>query len=210
MPLIHADSPLPAWCELEQYAIVKLTAGATYEFPAQGQRQKLLVGAGRCRIRYADQSILAEEGANLNLQTSDGQFTVEETLDDAILIHLCGHWGEELGGSGLFRARNSESPQDKGDPVDYAKQTNFDRHYHDCDEYWIFFAGRGLVASEGKFYEVAPGDCIATGMGHHHDILQVYEPARAIFFETTLEGQKRRGHLWEHTHGQAQPKADRV
>ena len=31
-----------------------------------------------------------------------------------------------------------------------------------------------------------------------------------FFFETTLDGQKRRGHLWNHMHGLAQPQADRV
>ena len=45
----------------------------------------------------------------------------------------------------------------------------FDCHFHDCDEYWILFAGRGIAVSEGKRYEVASGDCVATGMGHHHD-----------------------------------------
>lgn len=29
------------------------------------------------------------------------------------------------------------------------------------------------------------------------------------YFETTMMGEKRRGHLWEHTHGKAQPQAER-
>jgi mannose-6-phosphate isomerase-like protein (cupin superfamily) len=94
--------------------------------------------------------------------------------------------------------------------VDYAKETRFDSHYHDCDEYWIVFEGRGVAVSEGRSYEVGPGDCIATGMGHHHDFPQAFEPVRAVYFETTMEGQKRRGHLWDHTHGLAKPKADRT
>jgi len=95
--------------------------------------------------------------------------------------------------------------QDKGDPVDYPKDTSFDNHYHDCDEYWIVFDGKGIAVSEGESYEVGPGDCIATGMGHHHDFPQVFEPIRAVYFETTIEGKKRRGHLWNHRHGQAEP-----
>ncbi len=67
-----------------------------------------------------------------------------------------------------------------------------------------------MAVSERKHYEVGPGDCLAIGMGHHHDLPIVTEPVRAVFFETTLEGQKRRGHLWEHTHGPAEPRADRV
>jgi mannose-6-phosphate isomerase-like protein (cupin superfamily) len=211
MPLIRKETPtIPAWCEMEVYSVIELPAGRTHHFSASGPKQKLIVGGGRCRIAYAGQTVLAEEGANLDLLTSDGQFEVVETLDDTILIHMSGHWGEELGGSGLFTMRTSEAPQDRGDPVDYPKSTNFDRHFHDCDEYWIFFQGRAIAVSEGKQYEVGPGDCIATGMGHHHDMPQVFEPIRAVYFETTLEGQKRRGHLWEHTHGPAQPKKDRV
>src|SRR5690606_11814494 len=119
-------------------------------------------------------------------------------------------WGDEVGGSGLFSVHKSDAPQDRGDPVSYPKETNFDRHYHDMDEYWIVFRGQGVAVSEGKHYEVEAGDCIATGMGHHHDFPLVFEPIRAVFFETTLEGEKRRGHLWEHTHGIARPKAERV
>ena len=32
----------------------------------------------------------------------------------------------------------------------------------------------------------------------------------AVYFETTMEGEKRRGHLWDHIHGKAQPRAERV
>ena len=74
----------------------------------------------------------------------------------------------------------------------------------------VVFEGRGVAVSEGRLYEVGPGDCIATGMGHHHDFPEVFEPVRAVYFETTMCGQKRRGHLWDHTHGVAKPKADRV
>jgi mannose-6-phosphate isomerase-like protein (cupin superfamily) len=57
---------------------------------------------------------------------------------------------------------------------------------------------------------MGPGDCLAIGMGHHHDFPLVTLPVRAVYFETTLEGEKRRGHLWEHTHGPAVPWLDRV
>jgi len=49
-------------------------------------------------------------------------------------------------------------------------------------------------------------------MGWHHDVLSVKDdkPIRAIWFEGTLEGQKRVGHLWEPQHGKAKPRAKRV
>jgi len=123
---------------------------------------------------------------------------------------MCGRWGDETGGAGIFTVSKADNPSDRGDPIDYPKETNFDNHYHDCDEYWILFEGRGVAVSEGKRYEVGPGDCIVTGMGHHHDFPQVFEPVKAVYFETTIEGKKRRGHLWNHTHGPAEPKKDRV
>ena len=71
------------------------------------------------------------------------------------------------------------------------------------------YEGRGVAYSEGRRYEVGPGDCIATGMGHHHDFTEIFEPVRAVFFETAPEGQRRKGHLWEHTHGPAEPLPER-
>jgi mannose-6-phosphate isomerase-like protein (cupin superfamily) len=123
---------------------------------------------------------------------------------------MCGHWGDEVGGSGLFSVHTSDNPQDRGDAVTYPKQTDFDRHYHDCDEYWILLQGRGTAVSEGKYYAVGPGDCVATGRGHHHDFPVVEEPVHAVFLENTLEGRKRQGHLWNHTHGPAQPHPERL
>src|SRR5690606_21474727 len=128
----------------------------------------------------------------------------------ATLVRMCGRWGDMTGGSGIFGVTNSNNPSDGGDPVDYPKATNFDRHFHDCDEYWVILKGSGIAVSEGKSYKVGPGDCVATGMGHHHDFPQAFEPIKAVFFETTLRGQKRLGHLWEHTHGPAEPDWTRV
>ena len=99
--------------------------------------------------------------------------------------------GLAAGGSGIFTVANDDGRQDSGDSVDYPKNTGFDNHYHDCDEYWIVFEGRGVAVSEGKSYAAGPGDCIATGMGHHHDFPQVFEPVKAVYFETTLAGQRR-------------------
>jgi mannose-6-phosphate isomerase-like protein (cupin superfamily) len=211
MPLIKRQATsLPGWCELKAYEVIELAKGTSHRFTGCGQKQKLIVGSGSCRLRLGDGMVNAEEGANLDLATADGAIEVVEVLADAVLIFMCGDWGEETGGSGLFRVVQTPEVNDRGDSVDYRKETNIDRHYHDCDEYWIIFQGRGVAVSEGKHYEVGPGDCVATGMGHHHDFPLVHEPVRAVYFETTLEGERRRGHLWEHTHGPAQPRGDRV
>jgi mannose-6-phosphate isomerase-like protein (cupin superfamily) len=211
MPVFRSGEGLaPPWCQMTYFEIVELPAGASHTFARRSPNEKLIVGAGYCRLAFDGQTIVAEKGANLDLASAAGQFEVQETLSATTLIRMCGQWGAERGGSGLFTVTKSADPHDRGDPVDYAKETNFDCHYHDCDEYWIFLQGRGIAVSEGKRYEVKAGDCVATGRGHHHDFPQVFEPVAAVYFETTLEGQKRRGHLWDHTHGPAQPCLDRV
>lgn len=211
MAVFQSGSGLaPEWCELERFEIVELLPGDSYTFEQVLQKQKLIVGRGRCRIVVNGVSITADEGTNLDLERSDGRFEVLDVFQDATLICMDGRWGKETGESGIFNVSIDRSHLDRGDPVDYPKETTFDNHYHDCDEYWILFQGRGIAASEGKLYEVGPGDCVATGTGHHHDFPRVFEPVKAVFFETTMEGQKRRGHLWDHTHGPAQPRADRV
>jgi len=101
-------------------------------------------------------------------------------------------------------------PSNTGDPADYPRNTKFDRHYHDCDEYYILYEGEGVVLTENKLYDITAGDCVAIGKGHHHDLPIVRETVKAVFFETTLQGLKRTGHLWNHTHGPAVPEQERV
>lgn len=211
MPVFTSgEGQAPAWCELRYFDIVRLKPGQTHRYARAGRDEKLIVGRGRCRIEVAGQEVLAGERANLDLPPGEGVFGVRQVEEECVLVRMCGAWGGERGGCGVFAMNNSPDPQDKGDPVDYPKSTNFDCHFHDCDEYWILFEGRGLAYSEGKPYQVGPGDCLATGMGHHHDLPRVDEPIRGVYFETTLQGQKRRGHLWDHTHGRAQPHPKRV
>jgi mannose-6-phosphate isomerase-like protein (cupin superfamily) len=209
MPVFQHE-PDRAWCELRFYEIVELPPGASHTFERRATKEKLIVGVGKCTISYAGKTLAAEEGTNLDLREGDAPFVVTDIQTPTTIIRMAGHWGDEVGGSGLFSVKRSDHPQDNGDPINYAKETNFDRHYHDCDEYWIIFQGSGVALSENKPYEVQKGDCVATGMGHHHDFPLVHEPVRAVYFETTLEGQKRLGHLWNHTHNAAQPKLDRV
>ena len=202
MPVFRSGKGLaPDWCELEYFEIINLKPGQTHSFERIGQKEKLIVGAGNCRISVGGQVVDAERGANLDL--SGDQFKVLEVFEDAQLVRMSGRWGDEVGGSGIFPAWKMDDPKDCGDPVSYSKETGFDNHFHDCDEYWIVIGGSGIAVSEGVHYELGMGDCLATRMGDHHDLPIVREPIVAVFFETTLRGQKRLGHLWEHTHGKA-------
>ena len=211
MPVFRSGKGLaPKWCEMDFFEIIELPIGTTHEFGRMGEKEKLIVGKGKCQINLGDQNIMAEKGANLDLTSQDERFRVKEVMEPVTLIRMCGRWGDEIGGSGIFTANQNDNPNNPGDPVDYPRNTNFDNHFHDCDEYWILFEGRGIAVSEGKHYEVSAGDCVVTGMGYHHDFPNVFEPVTAVYFETTLEGEKRHGHLWSYQQGKAEPKMDRI
>lgn len=217
VPVIHHDrqDAFPAWCELESFAIIPINEPGTVTIPRRGRAEKLvLVNGGATLVTPEERDLAPGEVAELPTgqagdDTAPG-FTLRDAQPGTVVVHLAGRWGAETGGCGVFTVARVENPTDKGDPVSYPKETTIDRHYHDCDEYWIVVEGSGTAMSEETLYEVGPGDCLAIGMGHHHDFPLVKEPVRAVYFETTLEGQKRRGHLWEHTHGPAEPRLDRV
>jgi len=210
LPIFRSGEPVPGWGELHGFDIVDLSPGQDHRYERLAPREKLIVGRGACRVRVESEEHDATVGAQFDLSAPGVAFEAIEAREPTTLIRMAGTWGDDLGGSGLFGVRVSDDPHDRGDPVGYPKQTDFDAHFHDCDEYWIVFAGAGVAVTEGEHYDVGPGDCVATGMGHHHDFPTVSQPVQAVFFETTLEGQKRRGHLWEHTHGPAEPKPERV
>lgn len=174
-------------------------------------RERVMGTAGTSRVIHAAGSLVLKEGQFLDIDLlADPAYRLEPVSADAQAVRLCGHWGDDLAGCGLFRAQDEPDPADKGDPVSYRKSTRVDSHYHDCDEYWILLQGRAVVVVGGRHMDMGPGECVSIGMGHHHDMAHAPEPVKAVFFETTLEGRKRIGHLWNHTHGPATPHPERV
>ena len=61
---------------------------------------------------------------------------------------------------------------------------SFDRHFHDCDEYWLVFARPGPESWLAPTpYEVEAGDIVCTPTGTEHDIVGVHETLEAFWFE---------------------------
>jgi len=210
MPLFHGGmAEAPTWYELTDFAIVTLAAGEGRTFARRAARERLLIADGRCRVAFDHEEHEAAAGDKYLIPDDVAAYTVTAVAEPATLIPLGGTWGDETGDWGLFAVDEEDVPE-RGDPTDYPKRTRIDNHYHDCDEYYLILSGAGTVVSEGRHYQVGPGDCVATGMGHHHDFPLVTAPVRAAFFETTLGGERRRGHLWNHTHGPARPQPERV
>jgi mannose-6-phosphate isomerase-like protein (cupin superfamily) len=71
----------------------------------------------------------------------------------------------------------------------------FDRHFHDCDEYWLVFSGRASVLVGSQTHTVGPGDIVCTPTGTEHDVVGVYETLEAFWFESTTPPGGRIGHL---------------
>ena len=71
----------------------------------------------------------------------------------------------------------------------------FDRHFHDCDEYWLVFSGRARVLVGAQTYTVGPGDIVCTPTGTEHDVVAVADTLEAFWFEARTPPGGRIGRL---------------
>ena len=198
--IIREGDVFPAWSEKKSFSLRDLASNEPVRLLVTHPAARLLVTAGGCQASLGRRSQVLREGQFIDLEPGDLTL-VASGVAQAVLLE--GTWGIELGGCGIFRAQNVEAPADRGDPVSYRKRTNIDAHYHDCQEFWLLLEGRAEVVVDGGHIEMRPGDCLPIPMGAMHDMPDAPEPVKAVYFETTLRGQKRTGHLWQHTHGPA-------
>ena len=201
MPIFKEAQEIPsAWSELKYYSFEYVDKGESKSLKWRGPKERYIAVEGIVKIIYSNKENIIEKGKYFDLPAGEDCIITADN-EHAGVCRCCGNWGEDLGGTGLFPVMVAENPGNPGDPTEYERNVTFDNHYHDSDEYWIIFQGSGVAYSEGKRFEVGVGDCVATGRGYHHDFPVCHDPVCAVFFETTLVGQKRLGHLWEHTHG---------
>ena len=71
----------------------------------------------------------------------------------------------------------------------------FDRHFHDCDEYWLVNSGRARVLVGTHTYTVEAGDIVCTPTGAEHDVVGVFETLVAFWLEARTPPGGRIGHL---------------
>ena len=205
--IVRESDTLPPWCQLKRFSISTLDKHGVRIEP-KWPNERLLITVGSVNVVRQGRSQVFGTGQFVDFDL-DGTITVKAVYASAQVARLSGAWGPEMGGCGVFTARDSDSPSDRGDRVSYPKSTSIDSHYHDCDEYWILLEGRATVVVNNEAAEMKIGECLCIGMGHQHDMPHAPEPVKAIFFETSLEREKRLGHLWEHTHGPAVPAVGR-
>lgn len=199
MPLLKCSDPFPEWSELDFIEIINISTGEEKCLKQKSAKEKIFIGEGSCEI-FSDGKDIRMKRKDYFEIINSGKEVIIKTEEACTIIRVGGSWSDETGSSGVFTLNNSDNPKNIGDSVDYNHTTDFDNHFHDCDEYWIIFKGSGLAVSEGKRYELKPGYFLATKMGDHHDLPNVYEEIHGVWFETSLKGEKRAGHLWNHTH----------
>lgn len=209
MTIFRSDETPPSWCELERFEIISLSRDQSVSRRPDTRTERLIGTLGTCQLRRGGRTLLLKEGQFVDLDPQAGEWSMTGHADDSQFVRLSGHWGDDIAGCGIFRVREAP-PNGKGDPVTYPKNTAIDRHYHDCDEFWIVLEGTGEVVVDDRHEKIGPGGCLCIGMGHAHDFPLVEQDVKAVFFETTLQGRKRTGHLWNHTHGAAQPQPERI
>ena len=202
------DTP-PDWCELRHFTVDDVSAEGPVRQSRKAVREMLMMTRGRALVRAGEAAMVLRSGQFFDIPEACNDWSVEAVTDDAELLRFAGTWGREIAGCGLWALENDPEATNNGDPVDYPKQTRMDSHYHDYDEYWFILDGAATAVVAGDAQDVVAGDCVAIGAGHHHDMPMVQETMRGAFFMTSLMGRKRLGHLWNHTHGPAEPQPGR-
>ncbi len=211
MPLFRSGmGEAPSWCEVEFFEILALAADGPKSIVRQGRRERLFVVSGSCTLEEGSGCHDMGAGEVREIDDRGERYQLRARGGDATIVRLCGRWGAFTGPSGVFQLSNDEHPANAGDPAPYPRKTVFDNHYHDCDEYWVIVDGRCQAVSGGQPFDLRAGDCLVTGAGWHHDIPVVHSRVTGVYFEGTLEGQKRVGHLWERRDGPAIPQSGRT
>lgn len=200
MPLLKiSENNFPDWSEVKRITQLTIEANSSAAVTNSFPQYALFIISGECSIRTNGYEKIFLE--NDSLFSHKKNISIKTTAQKTELVIIEGNWNDEIGGSAVFKMSKNSIPRNIGDQVDYPRTNDFDNHYHDFDEYWIILKGSGLAVSEGVKYKFSGGDIVATRMGDHHDMPEVYEDIHGIYFETSLRGQKRLGHLWNHTHG---------
>lgn len=196
MPLINLkQQDFPKWSEIKFYKIEHLSRDNSKIFEKISPKLVLFIVEGQGWIKFSGEKILVKEGDFLPVNFD--KYRIAPMSSYVRFVTIGGDWGSETGTCGVFQLSTNPDPINRGDPVNYNRNTRFDNHFHDCDEYWIIVKGKGKAVSEGKFYNLEPGICIATKRGQHHDIPWIEKTLLGVWFETTLYGKKRRGHLYQ-------------
>lgn len=209
MNVFREGMQTPGWCTVREFRTISLGAKETIRATRRHPNEFFFATYGVGLISSTGQDIVIREQQFFMMPEGTSEVSISGTGRPVDIIRFGGDWGAHVYGASLFRVGPGVPCPFAGDPVTYPKNTAFDAHYHDYDEYWFIIEGSGVVVVGDEKAHVRSGDCIAIGAGYHHDFPLIDWPVKALAFEVSITGQKRLGHLWTHTHGPAIPHAER-
>lgn len=186
--------------EVEVIDIIHLGVNEVYNVKNHQEKETLLVGKGKALVKTSKHIRDINKNDVEEYVRDENKLKQIIAFENSVIIRIGGNWNNKTGSRGVFQLNKTDNPKNTGDQVDYERNTEFDNHFHDCDEFWILFGGSGEVVTEGNRYNVRAGDFVFTKAGDHHDFPIVHKTIEGVWFETSLVRQKREGHLWNHTH----------
>ena len=205
MPVFNCNIALyPIESEVEIVKIIHLSAHDVFTINDHQEKEKIFIGKGKVLLKSGNGIRDYNKNDVIAFNKDDNKLKQVIAFENSIIIRIGGSWNNHSGTCGVFELTNSESPKNNGDLTEYERNTEFDNHFHDCDEFWVLFEGEGEIVTEGNRYKVKAGDCVFTKAGDHHDFPIVNKTIKGVWFETSYIGKKREGHLWNHTHNKTE------
>jgi mannose-6-phosphate isomerase-like protein (cupin superfamily) len=122
---------------------------------------------------------LASTSADISPATQPIEAKVVNTLQHNMTGATRPPWSN-VTGAGTLKAINS---------------SHFDRHYHDCNEYWMIVHGKAKVWCDGKTFYIHDGDIFCIPAQKEHDVLEIYEHIDGFYLEDELPLGGKSGHL---------------
>ena len=212
MPIFRTElDNVPAWSELRHYEAHELHPEASVSVRRTHECENIVATYGTGQVVIGGQSLVLAEGQFVAVPAGVRDYTLRGTWRPASFMRLCGLWGSEVGGCGVFRANPGEGPKNVGDPVDYPKISGVDRHYHDYD------AVPGSCWTVQRWYTSIRRVCRDTqrlcrhrcGPSPRH-CLRARDVPRRGTSKALCADKKRIGHLWNYKHGAAVPDPERA
>ena len=208
MPVIQSGSKdVPAWCELEDFEIIRMPGEEVRTFPRRCDREIYVVVNGAPVLTCGDYECKSTDGGYFHLPPSRTDDTkIWAWHYDTTIVRMVGHW-EALATAGVHIVKTTDEPIKDGRSYDDEKTSDFDRHYHDYQEYWVIYDGEGRLVIGEEFIDTKPGDCIIAPTAWHQDCQFVKGGGNLslVWLGATPRGEKRIGHLYEPKHGTAAP-----
>ena len=186
----RAETAAP-WCEMAFFGSYA-AARSRHRFDGAGRPTGEADRLPGGRIALDGTEVDATAGSILDLPSVRGCFEVSEVSEDVVAVRLCGHWRDEIGGSGLFAVDNSRPGRQGRSRCRTGRRPTSTVTTTTATSTGSSRGGRrgGLG---GVRLRRGPRRLRGDRDGTPPRLPRCTSRCGAVYFETTLEGAKRRG-----------------